>query len=155
MIFGTIGSANRLSCGVIGDTVNLASRIEGLTKFYGAGIIITEATYKGLPDPSRYQIREIDLVTVVGRKTPERIFEVFDSDSDELKNQKMQTATAIKEGLGLYRAGEISSALSVFEDCHARAPDDPLAQMLMQRCQRERDVVHDLDWDGIERMKSK
>ncbi|MEQ1909711.1 MAG: AAA family ATPase, partial [Vicinamibacterales bacterium] len=95
LTFGTIGAANRLKCGVIGDTVNLASRLEGLTKHYGLDLLITEETHRALPDASHYQIREVDLITVAGRKTPVRLYEVFDADPEPLCVQKARTAVDI------------------------------------------------------------
>jgi class 3 adenylate cyclase len=155
LTFGTIGAANRLKCGVIGDTVNLAARIEGLTKHYGLDLLITEETHRTLPDPGRYQIREVDLVTVVGRKTPVKLYEVFDTDPESLRVQKARTATDIAEGLALYRSGDIPRALEVFQGCCAVSPDDPLARTLMLRCQRERERVHGPEWSGIERITQK
>jgi len=155
LTFGTIGAANRLKCGVIGDTVNLASRIEGLTKRYGLDLLITEETYQALPDPGRYQIREVDLVAVVGRMTPVKLYEVFDADADALRVQKAKTAAEIAEGLALYRAGDMTRALAVFKSCSAVSPDDPLAQTLVLRCQREREHAHGPEWSGIERFTQK
>ena len=65
-MLGTIGGKERLKCGVIGDPVNLAARIEGMSKMYGAALLISENTYAKLNDPSEYQIREVDRVATLG-----------------------------------------------------------------------------------------
>nr|AAK56849.1 putative adenylate cyclase CyaA [Thiocapsa roseopersicina] len=152
MIFGTIGAANRLKCGVVGDTVNLAARIEGLTKHYGLGLLIGGNTYASLDDPECYLIREIDLVTVAGREAPVRLYEVFDADPETLRDQKLRARDALSEGLRLYRAGDDDHAARTFRLCRDLAPDDPLPVLLAKRCGRIRDRVSAAAWDGIERI---
>ncbi|WP_296808111.1 AAA family ATPase [Thiocapsa sp.] len=152
MIFGTIGAANRLKCGVVGDTVNLAARIEGLTKHYGLGLLIGGNTYASLDDPERYLIREIDLVTVAGREAPVRLYEVFDADPEPLREQKLRARDALSDGLRLYRAGDDDQAARTFGLCRDLAPDDPLLGLLAERCGRNRVRSSAPAWDGIERI---
>ncbi|EGV20545.1 AAA family ATPase [Thiocapsa marina] len=152
MIFGTIGAANRLKCGVVGDTVNLAARIEGLTKHYGLGLLIGGNTYASLDDPERYLIREIDLVTVAGREAPVRLYEVFDADPEPLREQKLRTREALSDGLRLYRAGDDDQATRTFGRCRDLAPDDPLPLLLTERCGRNRACSAGPARDGIERI---
>ena len=151
MMFGTIGAANRLKCGVIGDPVNLASRVEGLTKTYNLGLLITQGTYRALPEPEKFQIREVDLVTVVGRAAPVRLMEVFDADAPDLRAQKARTADDVARGLRLYRSGAMDQAMEIFQQCRAMAPDDTLIPILLQRCQRASALAADPEWDGVER----
>jgi hypothetical protein len=152
MIFGTIGAANRLKCGVVGDTVNLAARIEGLTKHYRLGLLIGRKTYPSLDDPERYLIREIDLVTVAGREAPVRFYEVFDADREPLREQKRRTRDTFSDGLRLYPAGDEDNATGTFGLCRDLAPDDPLPMLLTERCGRFRDHSAAPAWDGIERI---
>jgi class 3 adenylate cyclase len=153
LIFGTIGAANRLKCGVVGDTVNLASRIEGLTKHYGLGLLIGQRTYLGLSDPTRLSIREVDRVAVAGRETPVQLYEVFDADAEPLREQKLRTRDLLAEGLASLRAGQAASALRAFESCIALAPDDPLPVRLAERARRE--AAHRPSPDGVARMTEK
>jgi predicted ATPase/class 3 adenylate cyclase len=155
LIFGTIGAANRLKCGVIGDTVNLAARIEGLTKHYNLGLLISQGTYRTLPDPERYNIREVDLVTVVGREAPVRLFEVFDADPVKVRDQKLRTREDVARGLRLYRSGAVDQAAAIFEQCRNIGPDDPLLMMLAERCRRHATLASDPEWTGIERIERK
>uniref|UniRef100_UPI0035944E9B adenylate/guanylate cyclase domain-containing protein n=1 Tax=Thiocapsa sp. TaxID=2024551 RepID=UPI0035944E9B len=152
MIFGTIGAANRLTCGVVGDTVNLAARIEGLTKHYRLGLLIGGNTYASLDDPERYLIREINLVTVVGRETPVRLYGVFDADPEPLREQTLRTRDALSDGLRLYRAGDEDRAARAFSLCRDLAPDDPLPGLLAERCGRFCDRSAAPLLDGIERI---
>ncbi len=155
LMFGTIGAANRLKCGVIGDPVNLASRVEGLTKTYNLGLLITQGTFRALPEPEKFQIREVDLVTVVGRNAPVRLLEVFDADAPALREQKARTAQDVANALRLYRSGAVDQALEILRQCRTMAPDDPLIPMLIQRCQQVSALTADAGWDGIARHDAK
>lgn len=155
LIFGTIGAANRLKCSVIGDTVNLASRVEGLTKHYGTGLLVTEETLAGVGEPGRYQTREIDLVTVIGRRTPVRLFEIFDADPTELRARKAATAPDLARGHLLYRDGRIAEARQAFEAARAQYPDDLVSSRLILRCHREEAQGHGPEWTGVEHLAEK
>ena len=155
IMFGTIGAANRIKCGVIGSTVNLASRIEGLTKRYGLGLLISQGAFRTLPDPNRFLIRDVDLVTVVGRQAPVRLMEVFDADPRPLREQKARTQKDVYWGLRLYRNGAVDQALEIFEQCRVIAPDDPLIPILLERARRAAERGSDPEWDGIEHIDQK
>lgn len=134
LILGTIGVANRLKCGVLGDTVNLAARIEELTKTYGLGCLITDTTLAILPDASQHAIRPVDLVTVRGRQTPVQLYEVFDTDPLDLKAQKTRTIPQITKGLAALQAEDLPKAAALFAKAATLAPQDPLAAYLLARC---------------------
>ncbi|MEM7190987.1 MAG: adenylate/guanylate cyclase domain-containing protein, partial [Pseudomonadota bacterium] len=110
IMFGTIGGANRLKCGVIGDAVNLASRIEGLTKRYKATMLINQTTFEQLSSPERHQIRKIDTVRVSGRSAEVNLYEVFDDDPLPLREQKRRSAPEITSGLSQLQSGAVGPA---------------------------------------------
>jgi len=147
IMFGTIGAANRMKCGVIGSAVNLASRVEGLTKRYGLSLLITQGTYLALSDPSRFDIREIDIVRVVGRTAPVRLFEVFDGDPKALRQQKRRTADDVARAQRLYMAGALDQAQELFEQCARLAPDDPLMPVMLDRCRQHGGRDRAAGWD--------
>jgi PAS domain S-box-containing protein len=89
LMLGTVGEPNRMDGTVISDTVNLASRTEGLTKNYGVSLLITHETFKRLRNPRDYAIRRIDEVKVKGKSEYVTIYEVFDADPPELKAAKL------------------------------------------------------------------
>lgn len=79
LVLGTVGAHDRLKCGVVGDTVNIASRIEQLTKRYGARLLIGEQTFAALTAPERFALRKLDGVMVKGRRTTITVYEVLDA----------------------------------------------------------------------------
>ncbi len=94
LMLGTIGGSERLDCTVVGDPANTASRIEGMTKMYGAALLISEATYQALEDPDAYDIRPLDRVIAKGKDEPSTIYEVLDGERDARRGAKPSDARA-------------------------------------------------------------
>ncbi|MFK5971371.1 MAG: adenylate/guanylate cyclase domain-containing protein [Candidatus Marithrix sp.] len=96
LMLGTIGGKNRMDGTVISDTVNLASRVECLTKRYDSPLLITMQTYEKLINPSKYKIRLIDAIKVKGKSEDITVYEVFDMDSPEKQILKNETQYEFK-----------------------------------------------------------
>ncbi len=138
LMLGTVGGANRMEGTAIGDTVNLASRVESLTKEYGVSMLITHQTFSQLRDPVQYAIRIVDRVKVKGKSQTVSIFEVFDADPPEIRAGKLATERFFLEAVLLYKNQYLREAKQLFEECLRVNPMDSVAQIYAKRCQQHR-----------------
>ncbi|MEQ9370484.1 MAG: adenylate/guanylate cyclase domain-containing protein [Coleofasciculus chthonoplastes F3-SA18-01] len=134
-MLGTIGEKQRMESTVISDTVNLASRLEDLTKVYGAGILVSGHTLFCLDDPNQYDYRFMGQVQVKGKKDLVPIFEVFETDPIDSRTLKQQTKQKFEEGIILYHQKKISLASQIFTEISQMNPQDQAAHLYIQRCQ--------------------
>lgn len=155
LTLGTIGSAERMKCGVIGDPVNLAARVEGMTKLYGAAMLITEFTYAQLRAPTSLSVREVDRVRAKGKTAAVTIYEVLSALPAAERDSRLATLSAFSQGLALFRQGAIQEALSHFQDVRARAPQDVAAQLYVARCQEFLTAGVPSGWDGVMQLTGK
>jgi PAS domain S-box-containing protein len=135
LMLGTVGGKNRMDGTVISDAVNLASRVEGLTKTYGAALLITEKTYIKLSDPSQYNIRVIDAVKVSGKSEEVTVYEIFDADPPESIALKEQTLTDFSQGFVLYHCEKFNDARPFFEKVLQVNENDKAAHIYLKRCE--------------------
>lgn len=136
MMLGIIGGRHHMESTVISDAVNLASRIESMTKNYMTPILISEHTYYSLQDPSLYSIRFVDRVKVKGKEQCQSVYEVFDADPPSLREAKQKTKGIFEEALAHYHLKKIPEAIELLSECLSAAPDDTVAQVYKDRCQR-------------------
>jgi adenylate cyclase len=146
MVVGNLGSKYRFAYGVVGDQVNLGSRLEGLNKVYGTDIIIGENT-AGLVE-NAFRLRELDMVRVKGRTQVVRIYELVGKAGAALVSEHDQALFIYAEALEAYRKGMWTEALALFHQALRLRSDDGPSRTLARRCVEYRDMPPE-PWDGV------
>jgi class 3 adenylate cyclase len=150
MMLGIIGGEGRMDSTVISDAVNLASRLEGLTKIYGGSIIITEDTLIKLSDPGLYHFRFLDVVKVKGKKEAVYIFEIIDGEPEHQRNMKLSTKEDYNKAIQAYKKKEFTTALKLLRSIEAVNPADKAIRIYIDRCSFYIDKGVPEFWDGVE-----
>ena len=149
VMLGTIGEAERMEGTVISDAVNIAFRLEGLTKIYGAAILISEETLFCLGENHPYQTRFLGKVQVKGKNESTGIFEILDGEQADLRALKLQTQADFEQGLAFYYDQEFGQAKACFNRVLAVNPDDRAVQQCLQNISMFDALELPTDWDGI------
>lgn len=151
VVFGSVGARDRMDFTSIGDTVNLAARLEGANKTYGTKSLITETVYEQVKDV--FLCREIDLMTVKGKRVPVRIYELLQQKSDAPERVR-HVKEGFEAGLKAYRARRWAAAKKLFAGVHEAYQDEASAVYLRRVEVFERDPPPE-DWDGVFNMTVK
>lgn len=148
VMIGTVGSAERMDFTAIGNAVNISSRLEGLTKFYGARIIVSRDTMDLLEDRDIFKHRILDWLRVKGKKEPVEIYEILENDPVKVQDAKVKAETYIAHGLSYRHQKDFENAVKWFKKGALMFPKDEALRFHYQTCARLLSKKVARNWDG-------
>jgi len=155
LIMGITGDENRMDATTISDSVNSASRIENLTKHYGASILLSEVSLKKLDDPTSFLLRYLGEVQVKGKLKPLKIYECFDGDLPELKANKLKALADFEKGINYYFEKHFAKAALAFKNVVEQNSKDRTAKLFLNKARTLDASGVTEDWTGVEMMLEK
>lgn len=154
LALGILGENERMQGAVVSDDVNLASRLEGITRMYRARVLLSESTLLGLKQPESWQIRFLGQVRVKGRVQPVGVYEVLDADPAPVRERKLETLTDYQAALRDFRQGDWDAATKAFRAIADYHPEDITVQRHLDRIEEVRQLPEG-SWEGVIILTSK
>lgn len=155
LVMGIIGDSKRTEPATISDTVNLASRMEGLTKFYGSRLLLSEDTFRTLKDPEAFAHRFLGKVQVKGKEQAIGVYEIFDLEGNPLDKPKWQNRDIFQSALENYYLQNFEISQKLFEEIIAQNHLDKAAEFYLKRSIEYQKSGAPEAWSGVEMMQTK
>ena len=155
LIMGITGDIERLDAAIISDTVNTASRIEGLSKHYGSSILLTDNCKNNLTHPEEFDFRYLGPVQVKGKQKPIDLYECINGDNEQLLKHKLATLNTFEEGMKQYFMKEFAMAAVTFQQIVKKERNDSAAKLFLNRSAHMITQETGDDWKGIASISSK
>ncbi|MDX1961446.1 MAG: AAA family ATPase [Leptospiraceae bacterium] len=150
IMLGTIGTSTRLETTVVGDAVNLASRLESMTKVIQTSVLISDSVAKEIPIEDQLYIREIGLVKVKGKEKSILLYELFQADPEELLQKKLKLKEKFESGLKHFYSKNFKDAITFFEECLEILSEDTPSKRFLEYSNEYLNHTLQESWDGSE-----
>lgn len=155
LVMGITGDLERMDAATISDTVNTASRIESLTKYYRVSILLSDASLEQIQHPETFHLRPLGRVQVKGKKAPVGIYECFSGNIEEEISKKEKTLSDFNKGLIDYLNKSFSDAIESFTEVIRSHPEDLTAEFFIEKATRYIKNGVPANWAGVEEMLNK
>jgi len=149
IMVGMVGEESRIQGDAFSDNVNLTARLEGLTKYYGVSLLISEQTFNNLTNVKQYQMRFLDRAIVKGRNEPIAFYQVLDVEEETVRETRLNTQPDFDQGIIHYREGNLSEARAYFEKVQAVDGGDKTVALYLQRVDQLTERGLPEGWDGV------
>lgn len=155
VMLATLGGGRSLKCGVVGDPVNLAARVESLTRRYGVRVLLAESTVRRMRAPERYATRRVGRVRVVGREQAITLHEVIDAEAEATRQRRLESLATHEAAVDAFFAGDLAAARAGFARVREASPDDPIPAHFLGRLDAFGAGPAPAGWDGVETLTEK